>query len=114
MNFKVNYDIAVVGGGIAGIAAAIQAARAGKKTVLVEKTILPGGLATSGLVYIYLPICDGNGHQVTFGLSEELLKASIQYGPGEIPANWRNAENAEEQKRYRCVFSPAELMLALY
>ena len=113
MNFKVNYDIAVVGGGIAGIAAAIQAARSGKKTVLVEKTILPGGLATSGLVYIYLPICDGNGHQVTFGLSEELLKASIQYGPGEIPANWRNAENAEEQKRYRCVFSPAAFMLAL-
>ncbi len=35
MNFKVNYDIAVVGGGIAGIAAAIQAARSGKKTVLV-------------------------------------------------------------------------------
>lgn len=113
MNFKVNYDVAVIGGGIAGVAAALQAARSGKKTVLVEKTILLGGLATSGLVYIYLPICDGNGHQVTFGISEELLKASIKYGPGEIPANWRNAENAEERKRYRCVFSPAAFMLAL-
>ncbi len=113
MDFKVNYDVAVIGGGIAGVAAALQAARSGKKTVLVEKTILLGGLATSGLVYIYLPLCDGNGHQVTFGISEELLKASIKYGPGEIPANWRDAKDAEERKRYRCVFSPASFMLAL-
>ena len=72
MDFKVNCDVAVIGGGIAGVAAAVQAARSGKKTILVEKTILLGGLATSGLVYIYLPLCDGFGHQVTFGLSEEL------------------------------------------
>ncbi|MBP3395295.1 MAG: FAD-dependent oxidoreductase, partial [Lentisphaeria bacterium] len=51
MDFTVSYDVAVVGGGVAGIAAAIQSARSGKKTVLIEKTILLGGLATSGLVY---------------------------------------------------------------
>ena len=50
MDFKVNCDVAVIGGGIAGVAAAVQAARSGKKTILVEKTILLGGLATSGLV----------------------------------------------------------------
>lgn len=61
MDFKVNCDVAVIGGGIAGVAAAVQAARSGKKTILVEKTILLGGLATSGLVYIYLPLCDGFG-----------------------------------------------------
>ena len=51
-DFKVKYDIAVIGGGIAGIAAALQAARCGRKVALIEKSILPGGLATSGLVFI--------------------------------------------------------------
>lgn len=55
MDFTVKYDVVVVGGGIAGAAAALQAARCGKKTALIEKTVLLGGLATSGLVYIYLP-----------------------------------------------------------
>ena len=54
MDFSVNYDVAVVGGGIAGAAAALQSARSGKKTVLIEKTILLGGLATSGLVYTHI------------------------------------------------------------
>ncbi len=113
MDFSVKYDIAVVGGGIGGAAAALQAARLGKKTVLIEKTILLGGLATSGLVYIYLPLCDGNGHQVSFGITEELLRRSYQYGPGEIPANWQQGRNAEERKRFVARFSPAAFMLSL-
>ena len=113
MDFSVKYDIAVIGGGIAGAAAALQAARSGKKTVLIEKTILLGGLATSGLVYIYLPLCDGNGHQVSFGITEELLRRSYQYGPGEIPANWRHETDAEERKRFVARFSPAAFMLSL-
>jgi flavin-dependent dehydrogenase len=112
MDFSVEYDVAVVGGGVAGVAAALQSARSGMKTVLVEKTILLGGLATSGLVYIYLPLCDGMGHHVTRGISEELLKLSLKYGPGEIP-DWRNACSAPESGRYICRFSPASFMLSL-
>lgn len=89
IKFSVQYDIVVAGAGIAGIAAALQAARCGKRVALLEKMILPGGLATSGLVYIYLPLCDGNGTQVLYGLPEELLLASIAYGPGDIPPDWR-------------------------
>ncbi len=44
--------VAVIGGGIAGVAAAIQAARSGKKTILIEKTILLGGLATGTGLYL--------------------------------------------------------------
>ncbi|MBR2434693.1 MAG: FAD-dependent oxidoreductase, partial [Lentisphaeria bacterium] len=58
MDFEKSYDVIVAGAGIAGVAAAVQAAREGKKTVLIEKTIIPGGLATAGLVYVYLPLCD--------------------------------------------------------
>ncbi|MBO5202624.1 MAG: FAD-dependent oxidoreductase, partial [Lentisphaeria bacterium] len=107
------YDIAVVGGGIAGVAAALQAARCGMKTVLIEKTVLPGGLATTGLVRVYLPLCDGNGHQVSFGITEELLRASYKYGPGDIPEDWKNGKNAPESGRFRALFSPASFILAL-
>ena len=89
------YDIAIIGGGIAGVAAAVQTARMGMKTVLIEKTALVGGLATGGLINVFLPLCDGNGHQVTFGIAEEMLRKSIVYGPGEIPPGWRNECNGE-------------------
>ena len=70
-------DVLVVGGGFAGIAAALSAARAGAKTILVEKSYYLGGLGTSGLVTIYLPICDGMGRQVSYGIAEELLRLSV-------------------------------------
>ena len=113
MDFSVQYDVVVVGGGVAGAAAALQAARCGKKTVLVEKTILLGGLATTGLVYIYLPLCDGNGHQICYGITEELLRNSMTLGPGEIPPGWAQEKNAPERKRFLCMFSPASFMLTL-
>ena len=72
------YDVIVVGGGIAGIAAALAAARTGAKTLLLEKMYLLGGLATSGLVTVYLPLCDGKGTQVSCGLAEELLRLSVK------------------------------------
>ena len=111
--FERHFDIVVAGGGVAGIAAAVAAGRRGMKTVLLEKTVLPGGLATAGLIYIYLPLCDGNGTQVSFGITEEMLRRSIQYGPGEIPPGWRSAKNAPEAERFRVVFSPASFILGL-
>lgn len=113
MDFSVKYDVVVVGGGVAGAAAALQAVRCGKKTALVEKTVLLGGLATTGLVYIYLPICDGNGRQVCYGITEELLRNSMTLGPGEIPPNWEQERNAGPHSRFMCTFSPASFMLTL-
>lgn len=43
-------DVLVVGGGIAGVAAAISAARSGKKTLLVERNSCVGGTATAGMM----------------------------------------------------------------
>lgn len=76
---EIDYDVVVCGAGIAGVAAAIAAARQGARTALIEKQCLLGGLATSGLIYIYLPLCDGNGRQLTFGLSEEMLNRCVEY-----------------------------------
>lgn len=71
-------DVLVAGGGFAGIAAALSAAREGKKVILIEKSYILGGLGTSGLVTIYLPICDGMGRIVSYGIAEELLKLSVE------------------------------------
>jgi hypothetical protein len=113
MDFEERYDVLVAGAGVAGIAAALECARSGLKTGLVEKTILTGGLATSGLVNYYLPLCDGRGHQVTFGIAEELFHLSILYGPGNIPPGWRGEAPKPEHERYRTPFSPASFVLAL-
>lgn len=111
--FEKRADIVVAGGGIAGVSAAISAAKNGSKVILIEKNIWLGGLATCGLIDVYEPLCDGNGHQVTFGLAEELLKRSLFYGPGNIPENWQNARNAPRRERLHCTFSPASMVLAL-
>ncbi|NQT53761.1 FAD-dependent oxidoreductase [bacterium] len=113
MDFERTVDVLVAGAGVAGVAAALEAARNGLRTALVEKTILVGGLATTGLVNIYLPLCDGNGTQVTHGIAEELLHLSIKYGPGDVPAGWNRGRNNPERGRYRVVFAPASFILAL-
>lgn len=111
------YDVAVVGGGIAGIAAALAATRHGAKTLLIEREFALGGLATLGLVTIYLPICDGNGRQVSFGIAEELLKLSITHGcEGRYPKAWIEGGTLEEKKngqRYMVDYNgPAFMILA--
>ena len=103
-----NYDVAVCGGGFAGISAALAAAREGKKVVLFEKEYMLGGLGTAGLVTIYLPLCDGFGHQVSFGIAEELLKLSIQYGAEDLyPANWLDGvgTRTEKDRRYEVQYN---------
>ncbi len=103
------YDVAVCGGGFAGIAAALAAARLGRRTVLFERQFLLGGLGTSGIVTIYLPLCDGMGRQVSFGIAEELLRLSIAKGAeGMYPDNWlvKDGPRTEKDKRFRVQFNP--------
>ena len=103
-----NYDIAVCGGGFAGISAALAAAREGKKVILFEKEYILGGLGTAGLVTIYLPLCDGIGHQVSFGIAEELFRLSIKYGAeARYPENWLDGigTRTEEDKRFQVQYN---------
>lgn len=74
---KYDCDVLVVGGGFGGIAAAMASAREGKKVMLADRGFMLGGLATAGLVTIYLPLCDGFGRQVSYGLADELLRLSV-------------------------------------
>jgi len=98
-------DVLVAGGGIAGVAAAMAAARGGKKVTLVEREYGLGGMATLGLITIYLPLCDGEGNQLIYGIGEELLKLSIEHGAeaGLYPDAWLNGGSKEERIKNRYV-----------
>lgn len=49
------FDVLVAGGGFAGTAAAISAARGGKKVILFDKFNAPGGAAAVNLVTPFMP-----------------------------------------------------------
>ena len=104
------WDVIVAGGGVAGVAAALGAKRAGaQRVLLLERQYLLGGLATCGLIAIYLPICDGRGEKVCTGLAEELLLLSMQNGAeGRYPSAWVDGNDADARKkqRYQVQYNP--------
>ena len=102
-------DVAVCGGGFAGISAALAAARLGKRVILFEREYILGGLGTAGLVTIYLPLCDGYGRQVSFGIAEELLRLSIKLGAEDrYPSNWLDGvgSRGENDPRFLVQYNP--------
>src|SRR6476620_2819774 len=66
-------DVLVVGGGPAGTAAAVAAARIGADVVLLERYNHLGGLSTGGLVIWIDRMTDWEGKLVIRGFAEELL-----------------------------------------
>jgi ribulose 1,5-bisphosphate synthetase/thiazole synthase len=77
-------DVLVVGGGPAGVAAAVAAKRAGAETTLVERYGHFGGLWTGGLVLLVMAMHDRDGKQVTRGIGEEILARLDKMGYGII------------------------------
>ena len=70
------YDVAVLGGGPAGIAAAASAARAGRRTLLIERYGFLGGMGTAAGVTNFCGLhanVHGQMHRVVQGMASELL-----------------------------------------
>lgn len=105
---KKGYDVIVCGGGVAGVAAAVSAAKNGLSTLLLEKSNMLGGLGTLGLINLFVPMCNGRGKQIIFGLAEKWLRLSAELGWDTIPEEWRNGEPEQPtQIRYLQRYSPA-------
>lgn len=108
LELKDSFDVIVAGGGIAGISAALAARRQGSRVLLIEREYALGGLATLGLITIYLPLCDGMGRQVIYGIGEELMRLAFSHGAEKplSPAWQRQLEGkkvtAEELCTSRC------------
>ena len=112
--FREKYNVIVVGGGIAGVAASVSASRMGAKTLLLEKGVNLGGLATEGLISWYEPLCDGKGTQMISSIAEELIKLSFRYGFDNLPRNWGGeGSNESKNERYSTYYSPTVFALAL-
>ncbi len=111
---KKAYDIIVVGGGIAGIAASVSAAREGKSVLLLEKEINLGGLATVGLISWYEPLCDGAGKQMIGGICEELIRLAVRSGFDNLPAKFGGEGKFPlKRERFASFYSPTFFELAL-
>lgn len=75
------YDICVIGGGPAGVCAAIEAAREGKRTVIIETMGMLGGMATAALVGPFMTCYDSKGNErVVGGLFDEIVDRMIELG----------------------------------
>ena len=104
---KKAYDVIVCGGGVSGVSAAISSAQRGKSTLLIEKSILLGGLATLGLINLFVPMCNGRGKQIIFGRCEKWVRDSAKYGYDTIPTPWKDGEPKEKTDvRYLSWYSP--------
>lgn len=77
-------DVLVVGGGTAGTIAAIQAGRAGVKTLLLERNSQLGGTTTTAGV-AFPGLFDAWGKQIIAGIGWELVKASVELDGGKFP-----------------------------
>ena len=73
-------DVLVVGGGPAGLAAAIAAGRQGAKVDLIERYGYVGGMATGGLVLMLDRMGSDEGEQVVRGFAQELVDRLDEMG----------------------------------
>jgi len=122
-------DVLVVGGGSAGVAAAVAAARNGADTLLVERFSYTGGLATGGMIVLLLTMDDGAGKQAIGGLCQEIVdrmesRGGVYYPPKhqwndpdpklvEHYASWGLVWGGGPHRvRYSVAFEPAEFVFA--
>lgn len=92
---KYTVDVFVAGGGAAGVAAAIAAARQGKSVFLAEGAGAFGGLGTTGFVPAFAPFDDGE-HVLAAGVGYEIRKTVSKSVP--LGTYWTPID-AEELKR---------------
>jgi hypothetical protein len=77
-----DYDVAVVGGGSAGVAAAVAASRCGARTLLIERAACLGGASTLRNVVTYcgLYTLGETPRQAVLGVAEEVMQGLRRLG----------------------------------
>ena len=127
---KAETEVLVIGGGSAGVSAAVAAARNGADVMLVERLGYLGGLATGGLIILLLTLDDGRGGQVVGGLCQEVTDRIAKRGAAYFPpkAEWGSEDEALVRRdqgwglvwghgphrvRYSVAYDPEEFKFAL-
>ena len=98
------YDLIVVGGGFAGVAAAISAARKGLSVLIVEKSNCFGGAAVNSFVIPFGGFfsgskdSDGNHRFYSAGVFREIVKELEDFGgKTAIQDEWFNEDGNRKQ-----------------
>ena len=99
------YEIVIIGGGPAGLAAGLYAARARRKTVLLEKGVIGGQIALTELVENYPGIPTING----FDLAQAMLNQAESYG---LEVEYAETTGIEQDGRLWLVRSTEDEYLA--
>ena len=81
---KNDVDVLVIGGGTAGTIAAVQSARLGQQTALIESSSQLGGVTTTGGVS-FPGLFHAWGEQVIAGIGWELVSKAVDLDTGKMP-----------------------------
>src|SRR5947207_8542998 len=73
---RVSADICVLGAGIAGVSAALEAARLGRKVILIDGLPALGGQAVNSIIGTFCGLFSNgtHGYQFTHGIADEILE----------------------------------------
>ena len=82
MRRKLKFDVVVIGGGAAGISAAIGAKKSGKSVILIERNSCLGGQATNSNISCYCGFytCGDNPKQIIGGVGQLVLDKLASMG----------------------------------
>lgn len=92
-------DVLVVGGGPAGVGAAVAAARNGARTILLERYNHLGGLASGGMVLVLDDMCNGDEITVT-GIAQEYVDRLTRLGLAVYPPPQDRRRSVELWRRW--------------
>ncbi len=95
---RTSHQVIVIGAGVAGLAAATEAARCGLKTALIDDGLLGGLIINVGDIHGHPGAAGTTGADLVNTMLGEALEAGVDYRPGAVTAleqagdHWRLAE----------------------
>ena len=104
IDIRYTADILIVGGGAAGVAAAVSAVRMGKKVLLCESNGCFGGMGTSGLVPAFAPFTDGV-NILASGVGLEIRRNVSLHAP--VETAWTRIDPEELKREYDRILTEA-------
>lgn len=87
------YDIIIVGGGPAGISAGIYARRAGKSTLVIERSALGGQMTYSPKIENYPAMLSVSGNELAEAMTDQLIQLGGEFEFDEVTAVRDDGEN---------------------